>query len=177
MGPIVITQIATGLSVLAGAALLKSVMDQNPMMGPGSGSGSGQKCLSCNGTGRVSCMCNRWSDGDMENSGRYDRLPPVQRLRSTLDTGGGGGYEKKNKDVQDDGFQSVKRNSKWESQGSEFNKYTNRSFKPVVKPKSSTPVSNLFSALEEDNDNSIDDMWLRMLSLGHELEIMSIVEF
>nr|GEY91724.1 putative chaperone protein dnaJ-related protein [Tanacetum cinerariifolium] len=63
MGPIDITQIATGLSVLAGAVLLKSVMDQNSMMGPGSGSGSGQKCLSCNGTGRVSCMCNRWSDG------------------------------------------------------------------------------------------------------------------
>ncbi|KAL4587046.1 hypothetical protein LXL04_011696 [Taraxacum kok-saghyz] len=39
MGPIVLTQIATGLSVLAGAALLKSVLDQNPMMGPGSGSG------------------------------------------------------------------------------------------------------------------------------------------
>nr|XP_043626486.1 uncharacterized protein LOC122597955 [Erigeron canadensis] len=55
-----ITQIATGLSVLAGAALLKSVMDQNPMMG----SGFGPRCSSCNGTGRVSCLCNRWSDGD-----------------------------------------------------------------------------------------------------------------
>ncbi|KAL7604568.1 uncharacterized protein LOC111889867 [Lactuca sativa] len=64
MGPIVLTQIATGLSVLAGAALLKSVMDRNPMMGPGSDSGSGQRCSSCNGTGRVSCLCNRWSDGD-----------------------------------------------------------------------------------------------------------------
>ncbi|GKD35588.1 hypothetical protein Tco_1251097 [Tanacetum coccineum] len=39
-----------------------------------------------------------------------------------------------------------------------FNKSTNGSYKPVVKPKSSTPVSNLFSTLEEDNDNSIDDM-------------------
>ncbi|XP_076916320.1 uncharacterized protein LOC143575980 [Bidens hawaiensis] len=59
MGPVVLTQVATGLSVLAGAALLKS------MMGPGS-SGSGQfpRCSSCNGTGRVSCFCNRWSDGD-----------------------------------------------------------------------------------------------------------------
>ncbi|KAK9074617.1 hypothetical protein SSX86_007215 [Deinandra increscens subsp. villosa] len=60
MGPIVLTQIATGLSVLAGAALLKSAMDQNPMMG----SGQGPRCASCNGTGRVSCFCNRWSDGD-----------------------------------------------------------------------------------------------------------------
>ncbi|KAD7116431.1 hypothetical protein E3N88_03699 [Mikania micrantha] len=64
MGPIVLTQIATGISVLAGAALLKSVMDQNPMMGPGSGSGQFPRCSSCNGTGRVSCLCNRWSDGD-----------------------------------------------------------------------------------------------------------------
>ncbi|GJU67156.1 hypothetical protein Tco_1253415 [Tanacetum coccineum] len=39
-----------------------------------------------------------------------------------------------------------------------FNKSTNGSYKPVVKPKSSTPVLNPFSALEEDNDNSIDDM-------------------
>ncbi|XP_076928682.1 uncharacterized protein LOC143596918 [Bidens hawaiensis] len=64
MGPIVLTQLATGLSVIAGAALLKSVMDHNPMMGPGSGSGQFPRCSSCNGTGRVSCLCNRWSDGD-----------------------------------------------------------------------------------------------------------------
>ncbi|GKF29304.1 hypothetical protein Tco_0095646, partial [Tanacetum coccineum] len=29
---------------------------------------------------------------------------------------------------------------------------------PVVKPKSSTPVSNPFSAHEEDNGNSMDDL-------------------
>ncbi|MFS8016829.1 hypothetical protein Hanom_Chr15g01373121 [Helianthus anomalus] len=52
-------EVATGLSVLAGAALLKSVMDQNPMMSPGSGSGQFPRCSSCNGTGRVSCLCNR----------------------------------------------------------------------------------------------------------------------
>ncbi|KAM0055099.1 hypothetical protein Hdeb2414_s0006g00202161 [Helianthus debilis subsp. tardiflorus] len=56
--------LATGLSVLAGAALLKSVMDQNPMMSPGSGSGQFPRCSSCNGKGRVSCLCNRWSDAD-----------------------------------------------------------------------------------------------------------------
>ena len=53
MGPIVLTQLATGLSVLAGAAL----MDQRPMMGP-------IQCPRCNGTGPVACLCNRWSDGD-----------------------------------------------------------------------------------------------------------------
>lgn len=60
MGPIVLTQLATGLSVLAGAAIVKRIMDQNPMMG----SGREPRCPSCNGTGRVSCMCTRWSDGD-----------------------------------------------------------------------------------------------------------------
>ncbi|CAN4077286.1 unnamed protein product [Withania somnifera] len=61
MGPIVLTQL--GLSVLAGAALFKSVMDQKTMMGPGSG--QYPRCSSCNGTGRVACMCSRWSDGDV----------------------------------------------------------------------------------------------------------------
>ncbi|KAK1406050.1 hypothetical protein QVD17_42247 [Tagetes erecta] len=64
MGPIVLSQIATGVSVLAGAALLKSAMDNinSPMMGSGSIS---SRCSSCKGTGRVSCVCNRWSDGDI----------------------------------------------------------------------------------------------------------------
>ncbi|XP_073031470.1 uncharacterized protein [Primulina eburnea] len=63
MGPIVITQLATGLSVLAGAVVVKQVIDQiqNPMMG----SGRGPRCPRCNGSGRVSCICSRWSDGDV----------------------------------------------------------------------------------------------------------------
>ncbi|KAK3040863.1 hypothetical protein RJ639_029207 [Escallonia herrerae] len=61
MGPIVLTQLATGLGVLAGAALVKSVMDQNPMAGPG----QFPRCPRCNGSGHVSCMCSRWSDGDV----------------------------------------------------------------------------------------------------------------
>ncbi|KAI3452591.1 hypothetical protein Pfo_009255 [Paulownia fortunei] len=61
MGPIVLTQLATGLSVLAGAVLVKQVMDQSSMMG----SGRGPRCPSCNGAGRVTCFCKRWSDGDM----------------------------------------------------------------------------------------------------------------
>ncbi|XP_058103180.1 uncharacterized protein LOC131246787 [Magnolia sinica] len=57
MGPIVVaSQLATGLGVLAGAMLVKSVMEQKPMSGG---------CPSCNGTGRVSCLCTRWSDGDV----------------------------------------------------------------------------------------------------------------
>ncbi|GJX87883.1 hypothetical protein Tco_0339897 [Tanacetum coccineum] len=67
---------------------------------------------------------------------------------------------------KDDDFQSVKRKtskgSNWESQGkhqgSGFNKSTNDSYRPVVKPKYSTPVSNPFFAFEEDNGNSTDDL-------------------
>ncbi|KAE9454844.1 hypothetical protein C3L33_13352, partial [Rhododendron williamsianum] len=61
MGPIDVTQVATGLSVLAGAVFLKSVMDQNPTMGPT----QFRRCPSCNGSGRVACLCSRWSDGDV----------------------------------------------------------------------------------------------------------------
>ncbi|KAB2036264.1 hypothetical protein ERO13_D04G182800v2 [Gossypium hirsutum] len=59
MFPAVLTQVATGLSVLAGAVLVKSVMDQKPMAGPF------QRCPTCNGTGRITCICTRWSDGDI----------------------------------------------------------------------------------------------------------------
>ncbi|XP_047324464.1 chaperone protein DnaJ [Impatiens glandulifera] len=62
MVPVVLTQLATGLSVLAGAALVKSVIDRNPMAG---GPGQFPRCPSCNGTGRIPCMCNRWSDSDV----------------------------------------------------------------------------------------------------------------
>ncbi|XP_058194653.1 uncharacterized protein LOC131311289 [Rhododendron vialii] len=61
MVPIDVTQVATGLSVLAGAVFLKSVMDQNPTMGPT----QFRRCPSCNGSGRVACLCSRWSDGDV----------------------------------------------------------------------------------------------------------------
>ncbi|KAK1270819.1 hypothetical protein QJS04_geneDACA012620 [Acorus gramineus] len=62
MGPIVVaTQLATGLGVLAGAMLVKSAMEttNKPM------EGGWTRCGTCNGTGRVACMCNRWSDGDV----------------------------------------------------------------------------------------------------------------
>ncbi|XP_031474954.1 uncharacterized protein LOC116247121 [Nymphaea colorata] len=59
MGPIVLTQLATGLGVLAGAVLVKSAIEQKPM------AGGWPRCPTCNGTGRVSCLCARWSDGDI----------------------------------------------------------------------------------------------------------------
>ncbi|KAM7484066.1 hypothetical protein LguiA_000075 [Lonicera macranthoides] len=68
MTPIVLSPLATGLTVLAGAVFIKSAIDhQNPMAGPGQGRGRAQfpRCPSCNGSGRVSCLCSRWSDGDV----------------------------------------------------------------------------------------------------------------
>ncbi|XP_077250357.1 uncharacterized protein LOC143889865 [Tasmannia lanceolata] len=62
MGPIVVvSQLATGLGVIACAALVKSVIEQKPM----AGGGEWTRCASCKGTGRVSCLCSRWSDGDV----------------------------------------------------------------------------------------------------------------
>ncbi|XP_077226744.1 uncharacterized protein LOC143860107 [Tasmannia lanceolata] len=58
MGPIVVlSQLATGLGVLACAAIVKSVIEQKPM--------AWARCATCHGTGRVSCLCSRWSDGDV----------------------------------------------------------------------------------------------------------------
>ncbi|XP_008801836.1 uncharacterized protein LOC103715847 [Phoenix dactylifera] len=63
MGPlVVVSQLATGLGVLAGAMLVKSAMEQ-PMAGPGGW--QPPRCATCNGTGRVACLCSRWSDGDV----------------------------------------------------------------------------------------------------------------
>ncbi|GKA16803.1 hypothetical protein Tco_0696640 [Tanacetum coccineum] len=43
-------------------------------------------------------------------------------------------------------------------QGIGFNKPSNGSYRPVVKPQSNTSVSDIFSSLEKDNVNSIDDL-------------------
>nr|GEZ59150.1 hypothetical protein [Tanacetum cinerariifolium] len=48
--------------------------------------------------------------------------------------------------------------SQGKRQVSGFNKSTNRSYRAVVKPKSSTPVSNPFSTLEEENCYTMDDL-------------------
>ncbi|KAM2510808.1 hypothetical protein COP2_035986 [Malus domestica] len=58
-GPIMLTQFATGLGVLASAIFVKSVIDQKPMTYPF------PRCPRCNGTGWVICFCLRWSDGDV----------------------------------------------------------------------------------------------------------------
>ncbi|XP_065046214.1 uncharacterized protein LOC135677756 [Musa acuminata AAA Group] len=60
MGPLVLaSQLAAGLGVLAGAAIVKSAMESGPM------AGGLPRCATCNGTGRVACLCSRWSDGDV----------------------------------------------------------------------------------------------------------------
>ncbi|CAN1152542.1 hypothetical protein LINPERPRIM_LOCUS28979 [Linum perenne] len=55
-----VPMVLTGISVLAGAAVAKSLLEQKPMS-----SQFQPRCPSCNGTGRVECICSRWSDGDV----------------------------------------------------------------------------------------------------------------
>jgi len=61
MSPGVVTQVVQGLSALAGAWVIKSMMDaeqEKPM-------GGLSQCPTCNGSRRVPCMCTRWSDHDV----------------------------------------------------------------------------------------------------------------
>ncbi|XP_004142934.1 uncharacterized protein LOC101220122 [Cucumis sativus] len=60
MDQIALSQLATGLSVLAGAVVVKSVIEQKLPM-----AGSMPRCPTCKGSGRVTCICVRWSDGDV----------------------------------------------------------------------------------------------------------------
>ncbi|CAK9312443.1 unnamed protein product [Citrullus colocynthis] len=60
MDPIALSQLATGLSVLAGAVVVKSVIEQKLPT-----AGTMPRCSTCNGSGRVTCLCARWSDGDV----------------------------------------------------------------------------------------------------------------
>ncbi|CAI0381237.1 unnamed protein product [Linum tenue] len=41
--------------------MAKSLLDERPMSGPFQQT----RCPSCNGSGRVTCLCQRWSDGDL----------------------------------------------------------------------------------------------------------------
>ncbi|XP_020572035.1 uncharacterized protein LOC110018900 [Phalaenopsis equestris] len=68
MGPLVLaTQMATGLGVVAGAMLLKAAEEHRLHLPPASSGGPctwRQQCPKCSGTGKVECLCSRWSDGD-----------------------------------------------------------------------------------------------------------------
>ncbi|GKE55143.1 hypothetical protein Tco_1490299, partial [Tanacetum coccineum] len=74
--------------------------------------------------------------------------------------------DEKQKDVPDDDFQSVKQKTRkcgnceiqGKRQGIGFNKPSNGSYRPVVKPQSNTSVSDMFSSLKEDNGSSIEDL-------------------
>nr|CAD1820213.1 unnamed protein product [Ananas comosus var. bracteatus] len=60
-----IDDLATGLGVLAGAAVLvKSALERGSAP-TSSSSSSWPRCGTCGGTGRVTCVCARWSDGDV----------------------------------------------------------------------------------------------------------------
>lgn len=61
MSPGAVTQVVQGLSALAGAWVIKSILDaeqEKPM-------GGFNQCPTCNGSRRVPCLCTRWSDDDV----------------------------------------------------------------------------------------------------------------
>ncbi|CAD5182328.1 unnamed protein product [Musa acuminata subsp. malaccensis] len=59
-GPLVLaSQLAAGLGIIAGAMIVRSAVVHRPT------SGKQPRCTTCNGTGRITCLCSRWSDGDV----------------------------------------------------------------------------------------------------------------
>ncbi|CAL5032522.1 unnamed protein product [Urochloa decumbens] len=67
VGPIVLAASA-GLGMLAGVAAADRCSSSTsgsgnlPMAGAG---GMRHSCATCGGTGKVACLCSRWSDGDV----------------------------------------------------------------------------------------------------------------
>ncbi|KAI5076280.1 hypothetical protein GOP47_0008345 [Adiantum capillus-veneris] len=59
---ILLQQLASGVGVLAGAFMVKSLLDSQNNSHVSS---AFPRCPTCNGTRRVPCLCNRWSDGDV----------------------------------------------------------------------------------------------------------------
>ncbi|XP_024539870.1 uncharacterized protein LOC112349518 [Selaginella moellendorffii] len=60
MSPIA-AAVAQGVGVVAGALLVKNLLDaeaKKPM------AGGFPRCPRCNGAGRTECLCTRWSDKD-----------------------------------------------------------------------------------------------------------------
>ncbi|KAJ3675774.1 hypothetical protein LUZ60_004816 [Juncus effusus] len=63
MGPVALaSQLAAGIGVLAGAVIVKNAMDSQSSS---VATWTPPRCATCNGTGRTTCMCTRWSDGDV----------------------------------------------------------------------------------------------------------------
>lgn len=60
MSPGAMLQVVQGASVLAGAWMIKSIMEAEEPMAGGYG-----RCATCNGTRKVPCLCTRWSDNDV----------------------------------------------------------------------------------------------------------------
>ncbi|KAH7433933.1 hypothetical protein KP509_07G093600 [Ceratopteris richardii] len=63
MGPgILLQQLASGVYLVAGVLMVKSILE-SPKSPPASH--WVPICPTCCGTGKIPCLCNRWSDGDV----------------------------------------------------------------------------------------------------------------
>jgi len=62
----VASQVASGIGMIAGAWMFKSLMEDadNKKSMMGGGAMPMPRCPTCNGSTRVPCICKRWSDGD-----------------------------------------------------------------------------------------------------------------
>ncbi|CAN6270466.1 unnamed protein product [Urochloa humidicola] len=89
VGPIVLAASA-GLGMLAGVAAADRCSSSGsgnlPLAGPG---GVRHSCAACGGTGKVACLCSRWSDGDV--GCRSCAGTGHATCRSCRGSGGGGG--------------------------------------------------------------------------------------
>jgi len=62
MSPGVVTQVVQGVSALAGAWMIKSIIDADQERSVPRGF---SQCPTCNGSRRVPCLCTKWSDDDV----------------------------------------------------------------------------------------------------------------
>ncbi|CAL5032521.1 unnamed protein product [Urochloa decumbens] len=63
VGPVVIAAASAGLGALVGMATGARWSSAGRL--PLAGAQQGPCCATCGGTGKVACLCSRWSDGDV----------------------------------------------------------------------------------------------------------------
>ncbi|CAN6234784.1 unnamed protein product [Urochloa humidicola] len=64
VGLVVVAGASAGLAALVGIATGgRSTAGRLPLAG--AGGALGPSCATCGGTGKVACLCSRWSDGDV----------------------------------------------------------------------------------------------------------------
>ncbi|KAK8923697.1 hypothetical protein KSP39_PZI019449 [Platanthera zijinensis] len=58
------SKVASDLGAVAGAMIVKAAEIRFLLLPESSGGGWKKRCPKCSGTGKMECLCSRWSDGD-----------------------------------------------------------------------------------------------------------------